>query len=136
VVIHAGHAPVAAEYTGPEPIAKLLRRQPDLTVIVAHMGAPDFAEFLGMAAAHERVYLDTTMIFTGWLGEFPDQSLPALNDLGLRGKVLLGSDFPSIPYPYARQIAGLAGLQFGQDWLRAVCWGNPMALFGKEIRTT
>jgi uncharacterized protein len=136
VVIHAGHAPVAAEHTGPEPLAELLRRHPDLTVIVAHMGAPDFAEFLGMAAARERVYLDTTMIFTGWLGQFPDQSLPALKDLGLRGKVLLGSDFPTIPYPYARQIAGLAGLQLGQDWLRAVCWDNPVAMFGEDLRTT
>jgi uncharacterized protein len=75
VVIHAGHAPVAAEHTGPEPIAELLRRHPDLTVIVAHMGAPDFAEFLGMAAAREPVYLDTTMIFTGWLSEFPNLPL-------------------------------------------------------------
>jgi uncharacterized protein len=130
VVIHAGHAPVAAEHTGPEPIAGLLRRHPGLSVIVAHMGAPDFAEFLRIAAAHERVYLDTTMIFTGWLGEFPAHALPELKDLGLRGKVLLGSDFPSIPYPYARQIAGLAGLQLGQNWLRAVCWENAVALFG------
>jgi hypothetical protein len=39
------------------------------------MGAPDFAEFLAMAAARERVYLDTTMIFTGWLSEFPNLPL-------------------------------------------------------------
>ena len=34
------------------------------------------------------------------------------------------------PYPYARQLAGLARLGLGQDWLRAVCWDNPVALFG------
>jgi hypothetical protein len=31
---------------------------------------------------------------------------------------------------YARQLAGLAGLELGKDWLRAVCWDNPVAMFG------
>ena len=26
--------------------------------------------------------------------------------------------------------AGLARLDLGHDWLRAVCWDNPVALFG------
>jgi predicted TIM-barrel fold metal-dependent hydrolase len=129
VVVHAGHAPVAAQYTGPGLFAQLLHSYPDLTVIVAHMGAPDFIPFLDFADTYENVYLDTTMIFTGWLGEFPAQELPRLRDLGLRRKILLGSDFPNIPYPYARQIAGLAGLGLGEEWLRAVCWQNATALF-------
>jgi predicted TIM-barrel fold metal-dependent hydrolase len=129
VVVHAGHAPAAAQYTGPDPFAQLLRRYPDLTVIVAHMGAPDYTSFLNLAEAYENVYLDTTMIFTGWLGEFPAAELPRVRDLGLRRKVLLGSDFPNIPYPYARQIAALTGLGLGQEWLRAVCWENATALF-------
>jgi len=41
-----------------------------------------------------------------------------------RYKVLLGSDFPNIPYPYAHQLQALARLELGDDWLRAVCWGN------------
>ena len=53
-----------------------------------------------------------------------------VRELGLAGKVLLGSDFPNIPYPYARQVAGLARLGLGDAWLRAVCWQNPVALFG------
>jgi len=48
----------------------------------------------------------------------------------LAGKILLGSDFPNIPYPYARQLAGLTRLGFGDAWLRAVCWENPVAMFG------
>jgi hypothetical protein len=35
-----------------------------------------------------------------------------------------------LPYPYARQLAGLAGTGLGDDWLRKVCWDNPVALFG------
>ena len=133
VVVHAGHAPVGTEHTGPGPFGSLLARYPALTAIVAHMGAPDYDAFLRLAADHERVALDTTMIFTGFFDKqapFPAASLPLARDLGLAGKILLGSDFPNIPYPYARQVAGLARLGLGDAWLRAVCWENPVALFG------
>src|SRR6266851_7702492 len=133
VVVHAGHALVGTEHTGPGPFGSLLGRYPDLTALVAHMGAPDYGAFLRLAADHERVALDTTMIFTGFfdkLAPFPAAALPLARDLGLAGKILLGTDFPNIPYPYAHQIAGLARLGLGEAWLRAVCWDNPVALFG------
>jgi predicted TIM-barrel fold metal-dependent hydrolase len=132
VVVHAGHAPVGTGNTGPGPFGKLLVKHPRVAAIVAHMGAPDYETFLRLAADHERVALDTTMIFTEFfesLAPFPATALPLARELGLAGKILLGSDFPNIPYPYAAQIAGLARLGLGDDWLRAVCWDNPMALF-------
>jgi predicted TIM-barrel fold metal-dependent hydrolase len=97
------------------------------------MGAPDYEAFLRLALDYEWVFLDTTMIFTDFsvsLAPFPAAALPLAHELGLAGKILLGSDFPNIPYPYARQLAGLARLGLGDDWLRAVCWDNPVALFG------
>jgi uncharacterized protein len=133
VVVHAGHAPVGTEHTGPGPFGAVLGRHPGLAAIIAHMGAPDYEAFLRLAADYERVALDTTMIWTDFfdhLAPFPAAALPLARDLGLAGKVLLGSDFPNIPYPYARQIAGLARLGLGEAWLRAVCWDNPVALFG------
>lgn len=133
VVIHAGHAPVATEHTGPGPFAALLRRHPRLPAIVAHLGAPDYEPFLRAAEEHERVVLDTTMAFTPFFSQvapFPERLLPRLRALGLAGKVLLGSDFPNIPYEYAQQLAGLSRLGFGEDWLRAVCWENAATLFG------
>jgi predicted TIM-barrel fold metal-dependent hydrolase len=72
-------------------------------------------------------------VFTGFfdkLAPFPAGSLPLARELGVAGKILLGSDFPNIPYPYARQLAGLARLGLGDDWLRRVCWDNPVAIFG------
>jgi predicted TIM-barrel fold metal-dependent hydrolase len=61
---------------------------------------------------------------------FPADRRPQLRDLGLAAKVLLGSDFPNIPYPYAHQLEALARLDLGDPWLRAVCWDNAAAMFG------
>jgi predicted TIM-barrel fold metal-dependent hydrolase len=43
-------------------------------------------------------------------------------------RILLGSDFPNIPYPYLHQLQALVGLGLGPDWLRAVCYGNAVRL--------
>lgn len=132
VVIHAGSGPVGTSYTGPEPVAGLLRDFPRLTLVVAHLGAPEFAAFMAMAETYEHVRVDTTMVFTPFFdavgGAFPADLVPRLRDL--QPKVLLGSDFPHIPYPYAEQLAGLARLELGDDWLRDVCWRNGVRLFG------
>lgn len=137
VVVHAGHAPVGTAHTGPEPIGRVLARHPRLTAIIAHLGAPDYLPFLDLAERHERVALDTTMVFTSFfdrLVPFPDAALPRLRDLGLAGKVLLGSDYPNLPYPYAEQLTGLAELDLGADWLRAVCWDNAARMFALPPR--
>ena len=134
VVIHAGSGPVGTPYTGPEPVAELLTRFPRLALVIAHLGAPEYAEFLALAERYVHVRLDTTMVFTPFFDElgaaYPRDLLPRLRDL--RPKVLLGSDFPNIPYPYAEQLAGLARLDLGDDWLRAVCWDNGVELFGES----
>jgi len=129
VVIHAGSGPVGNAFTGPDPLRRVLARHPRLVAIIAHLGAPEFAEFLALAETHERVYLDTTMVFTDFFFPFPPELLGRVAEL--RDRVLLGSDFPTIPYAYAHQLEGLAGLDLGDDWLRAVCWENGVRLFGE-----
>jgi len=128
VVVHAGSGPVGNAFTGPDPLRLVLDRHPRLVAIIAHMGAPECAEFLALAEAHERVYLDTTMVFTDFFYPYPPELLRRVAEL--QDRVLLGSDFPTIPYPYAHQLEGLAELDLGDDWLRAVCWGNAVRLFG------
>lgn len=129
VVVHAGHAPVGNDFTGPAPLRRVLARHPRLTVVVAHLGAPDYLDFLDLLATHDRVHVDTTMVFTDfWPTAYPPSLLPRLADHGDR--VLLGTDFPSIPYPYAHQLESLERLGLGGDWLRAVCWHNAAALVG------
>ncbi|MFI6078032.1 amidohydrolase family protein [Actinoplanes sp. NPDC051343] len=127
IVVHAGSGPVARGFTGPGPIGDVLARFPRLAVVIAHAGAPEYTGFFDLASRYDRVCLDTTMAFTDFFEEmapFPVGLRPRLRDLGLAGKVLLGSDFPTIPYPYAHQLEALERLDLGDDWLKAVCWTN------------
>ncbi|MFJ3776803.1 amidohydrolase family protein [Streptomyces sp. NPDC090075] len=131
VVIHCGSGPAPGKHTGPESIARVLARHPRLRLIVAHMGMPEYEEFLGLAERYEEVRLDTTMAFTDFTEQFmpfPGRALPRVADLGDR--ILLGSDFPNIPYPYLHQLHALERLDLGPEWLRAVCHDNAARLFG------
>ncbi|MDP9429540.1 MAG: amidohydrolase [Actinomycetota bacterium] len=131
VVIHCGSGPRPGAHTGPEPVRELLERYPRLRLVIAHLGLPEYGAFLGLAERYEDVHLDTTMFatdFTEQFAPFDRADLPRL--AALRDKVLLGSDFPSIPYPYAHQLAALHRLDLGDEWLRAVLWHNGARLFG------
>jgi hypothetical protein len=131
VVVHCGSGPAPGTYTGPDRFEGVLRRHPRLRAVIAHLGAPEYREFLDIAERYDDVALDTTMAFTDFAlngAPFPGDLLPRLRDLGLAGKVALGTDFPNIPYPYAHQLDALAALDLGDDWLRAVCWANGAAL--------
>jgi uncharacterized protein len=129
-VIHCGSGPMPGEHTGPAPIAELLARYPDLRLIIAHMGMPEYREFLDLADRFAGVYLDTTMVFTDFtehIAPFPRDLVGRLADLGDR--ILLGTDFPNIPYTYDHALHALARLDLCDDWLRAVCHHNAARLF-------
>ncbi len=129
VVTHCGSGPVPGAFTGPGPFGEVLARHPSLTAVIAHLGTPEYAEFLGLAQRYERVHLDTTMVFTDFTearAPFPRELLPQLVDL--QDRVLLGSDFPNTPYPFAHQIEALQRLDLGEAWLRAVLHDNAARL--------
>jgi predicted TIM-barrel fold metal-dependent hydrolase len=133
VLIHCGSGPAAGRFTGPEPMVALLRRFPNLRLIIAHMGSPDYSEFLDIATQYPRVHLDTTMNFTDFSeaeAPFPAAERARLRELGDR--ILFGSDFPNIPYSYAHALYALDRLDLGEDWLRNACHDNAARLFGLD----
>ncbi|MCI4011242.1 amidohydrolase family protein [Brevibacterium sp. ZH18] len=133
IVIHAGSRPLPGTYTGPEAVANVLERFPTLRFVIAHMGMPEYNEFASLAEDYSGVHLDTTMYATGFLNS-PAEVDRAYRErlVGLQNKIVLGSDFPNIPYPYARQISGLAELGLGDDWMASVLWHNGARLLGLD----
>lgn len=131
IVTHVGSGPVPNEFTGVDHLARLMARFPRLCIVVAHMGAPEVRETLVLAEGYERLHLDTAMMFTEFFQPgvvFSDRFKARL--LRQQDRILFGSDFPSIPHPYAHQLEVLEQLGLGDDWLRAVCWENGLRLLG------
>ncbi|MGH9063052.1 MAG: amidohydrolase family protein [Acidimicrobiales bacterium] len=137
VVLHAGAVEDGSggdEWCGPAPVARLLERFPGLRLVVAHLGAPRYSDFLDLADRHPLLCLDTAMALAPWgrMGPRPAGLPERLAALGPR--IVWGSDFPTIPTPYATHVAALAGLGLGDDWLRGVLWGNPARLLGLTVQ--
>ena len=134
VVTHCGSGPVPGRFTGPGPVAALLARHPSLRLVIAHLGMPEYAEFLELAGRYPGVLLDTTLAFTPFtegFGDgfpFPPALLPRLAGLGDR--ILLGSDFPNIPHPYPEALEALERTGLGPGWVRTVCHDNAARLLG------
>jgi hypothetical protein len=125
VVVHCGSGPEPGVFTGPEPFGAVLARHPRLTAVIAHAGSPEYEAHFQLARSFENVHIDTTMVGTPFL----ERSAPLGRDMerqlgDLQNKVVLGSDFPNIPYAYAEQLAALERLGHGEQWLRDVCWYN------------
>ncbi|CAM3178707.1 Amidohydrolase-related domain-containing protein [Prescottella defluvii] len=130
IVIHCGSGPAPGRFTGPDRIATLLARHPRLALVIAHMGMPEYSEFLDLADRYPSVYLDTTMAFTDFTEAqipFPRAELSRLRDLGER--ILFGSDYPNIPYSYRAALDALERFDLGDDWVRAVVHHNAARLF-------
>jgi predicted TIM-barrel fold metal-dependent hydrolase len=132
VVTHCGSGPEPGEHTGPDPIRAVLARHPRLRMIVAHMGMPEYVDFLDLCEQYDDLHLDTTMAFTPFTEElmpFPRKAYPRLLDMSDR--ILFGSDFPNIPYGYLDALTVLTRLDGIDDgWLRGVLHDNGARLFG------
>ena len=123
--------PVGNDHTGPGPMRALMERHPTLTAVIAHLGAPEYAELprgrRGLRAGAPRHHDGVHRLLRGD-GGVPARPAAAAGATS-QDRVLLGSDFPNIPYPYAHQLESLERLDLGDDWLRAVCWDNGHRLF-------
>ena len=131
VVVHCGSGPVAGAHTGPGPFGEVLGAHPTLTAVIAHCGAPEYAEHLDLVERYPNVHVDTTMVGTPFLNRLAPIPSEVVARLGeLPDRVVLGTDFPNIPYDFGTQLAALEDFGLGDDWLRAVCWTNGARLLG------
>ncbi len=134
VVVHCGSGPLAGPHTGPGPFGEVLARHPQLTAVIAHLGAPEYDEHLELALRYPNVHLDTTMVGTPFLQALAPLTRETIARLAdLQDRVVLGSDFPNIPYSYGVQLAALEDFGLSNEWLQAVCWYNGVRLLGSSL---
>ena len=128
-IVHCGHGPIPGAHTGLDVFAEVLDRHPRLTAVLAHAGMPDFTAAVDLVHRFENVHLDTTMVGT----PYAEQFAPLPPDWPARlaeipGRVVLGTDFPNIPYAYAVQLQAIAEWavadeRLGDAFLRDVLFG-------------
>ncbi|WP_425353062.1 amidohydrolase family protein [Saccharomonospora piscinae] len=136
VVVHCGHGPLRGAHTGLDVFERVLRRHPRLVAVLAHAGMPEYDLALSLVERYGRVYLDTTMVGVPFTEEF----MPVPGDwprrlAGIADRVVLGTDFPNIPYTYATQLRAVAAWaeadpELGEPFLRAVLHDTPARLLG------
>ena len=136
VIVHCGNGPIAGAYTGMDVFGQVLERHPRLTAVIAHAGLPDYEGALELVRRHPNVHIDTTMVGTA----YTDRMWPLPADWPARlvdvaDRVVLGTDFPNIPYGYHEQLAAVASWaaadeRLGVPWLRSVIAATPGRLLG------
>ena len=138
VVAHCGDGPIPGRHTGIGIIGEVMDRHPRLPLVLAHAGLPEYDEALGLVARHPAVRLDTTMVgtpFTEGFAPLPADWPARLADLAGEGRVVLGTDYPNIPYGYWRQLEVIRGWaaadgRLGEGFLRSVLHDAPAELLG------
>lgn len=133
VVVHCGHGPLRGDFTGLNVFAEVLERHPNLTAVLAHAAMPEFTSAFELMARFPRVHIDTTMVgvpFVQKMSPLPADWTDRLVEFADR--VVLGTDFPNIPYSYATQLQAIAGWaaddRLGEPFLRAVLHDTPAKL--------
>ncbi|MDQ2857291.1 MAG: amidohydrolase family protein [Candidatus Eremiobacteraeota bacterium] len=130
LLVHVG--PIPWQYpahVGAARVERVLRKHPRLNVVVAHFGTPDTLEYFTLMDRFERLYLDTTMVFGG-----PSLVRAPVDVAVLEryfDRVLYGTDFPNVPYPYANERAGIERLGLSATALQAIVRGNAARLLGE-----
>ena len=149
VILHAGDAPFSPHYgcdihtlCDPERLENALRRHPETTFIVPHLGASPIERIASMLDRHERLYLDTTMTLGGRFEVRPDLDMIGADDIDawqkrveviLRahpGRLLYGTDFPNIPYEWDRELRSILTMSLPEADLEALLGGTAARLFG------
>ncbi|MCP4504282.1 MAG: amidohydrolase [Deltaproteobacteria bacterium] len=132
IIMHAGQEPNSPAYgvdvysiCDADRIRVVLENFPRLKMVVPHLGANEFAAYLRLMHRFEHLYVDTTMM----LGGFFDVDLPFDFFAAFSSRVFYGSDFPSLPYAWDRELKHLENIGLSEDDLRKVSFENAARFF-------
>jgi predicted TIM-barrel fold metal-dependent hydrolase len=130
VLSHSGAGPGAGSARLKD-FVPVLRKFPDLRLVLAHMGGASWAKTEAFAAEFPQVVFDLSEVIE-WVGAPLAPSAADLSRLIRKigaDRVMLGSDFPRYdPVRTADRVAGLPKIRNGQ--LAAVLGGTAMRVFG------
>ncbi len=132
IVLHAGREPASEAYgfdarahCGAAAVRRVLERFPTLTLVVPHLGQDEWREFFALVREFPGLHLDTAMAVGGFL----PGDVPTATDIEVHAdRLLFGTDFPHLPFPWGRELSWLHGLGLSERALSAIRHGNARRL--------
>lgn len=125
IFMHVGKFPFAADNTGADRLGSVMKKFPELKVVVAHLGFYQTEDYWFLMDRYPDIYLDTSFIlgnpaFTGaeslvheTLKRFPD-------------RVLYGSDFPLLLYRLEDGLHHIASLPWDEKLKEKLMYENAL----------
>lgn len=133
LVAHLGREPKSPAYRcdphalcAAEKVGRLLRDFPRLRLCVPHLGADEFEEYAALCRRHDNLWLDTTMMLSGYL---PGLRPPPL-DRFPEDRILFGTDFCNLPYAWDRELRRVQALGLPTQRLERLLSRNAEGFFG------
>jgi len=130
--IHAGREPAIEAYgldvraiSGARRVERILKRYPELKIIVPHLGFDESERFYSLLDAYPTLYLDTTMM----LADFFDVAVDREKLIQYADRILYGSDYPHIPYSMEREVRAILEMDLGEEATRKIFYENAKMLF-------
>ena len=136
MVIHAGREPRSTAYRcdpyqlcSAEKVETILNNFPDLKICVPHLGFDEISAYRNLIQKYDNLWLDTTIVITDY---FPIKEKIDL-DRYRSDRIMYGSDFPNIPYPWDRELNELKAAEIPEDALEKISCKNAADFFGLEL---
>lgn len=136
VIMHIGREPKSSAYScdpyevcSAEKLEHVLIDYPDLNICVPHLGFDEISAYRNLIEKYDNLWLDTTMVITDY---FP---IEEKIDLGRyrSDRIMYGSDFPNIPYPWDRELKALKTAGISDDVLEKICSKNAVDFFSLKL---
>lgn len=135
--IHAGREPSVDGYgadvrsiSGAARVEKVLRRFPDLKMIIPHLGIDETDRFCDFIAEYPNLYLDTAMV----LGDFFPIEISREMLIEHADRILFGTDYPHIPFDMEWEVRSILKMDLGENVLRRILFENAAQLFPIQPR--
>ena len=130
--IHAGREPAIDAYgldvraiTGAGRVENVLRRYPELKMIIPHLGFDESDRFYSLLDQYQNLNLDSTMMMDHFFRVPVDQE----KIVQYADRILYGSDYPHIPYEMESEVKAILDMDLGEEPTRKILFENAAKLF-------
>lgn len=129
VISHGGLFLSDKDYTRSINFIKVLDSFPNLTLVIAHLGAGFWDESIDMAKKYLNLYFDTSAAIHGDDVQKPlsdDEAVAIIRKIGI-DKIMFGSDFPW--YHPGRSLKRVLGLELSEEEKKAILSENAARIY-------